>query len=152
MHDGRYGSFGRPPCIVIHHLSNHDMRLKDSYIYLLGLRFHASHGVAAQERLTGNDFEVDLRLRTDLSKAMTSDDVNDTINYAEAYALTREEMQTPSALIEHVAYRIARRLFLRWPELQAIDIRLTKLNPPMGADSRGAGVELHLINDKTESQ
>ena len=51
------------------------MKLKDSYICLRGLRFHAYHGVAAQERLVGNDYEVDVRLHVDVEKAMVSDDV-----------------------------------------------------------------------------
>ena len=37
-----------------------------------------------------------------------------------------------------------------FPNDSSIDLKLVKLNPPMGADSDGAGVELHLINDKTE--
>ncbi len=125
--------------------------LKDSYIYLRGLRFHAFHGVEAQERLTGNDYEVDLRLQVDVAAAMVSDQVEDTINYAEVYRVVAAEMQIPSNLVEQVAGRIGNRVMEKWPEVRSLHIRLTKLNPPMGADCKGAGVELHLINDKTES-
>lgn len=125
--------------------------LKDSYIDIRDLRFHAFHGVEAQERLTGNDYEVSLRLQVDVSRAMVSDNVDDTVNYAEVYALTRREMAVPSNLVEHVAYRIGLGIMDRWPEIKSVDIRLTKLNPPMGADCKGAGVQLHLINDKTKS-
>ena len=59
--------------------------LKDSFIHLRKLRFHAFIGVGTQERLTGNDFEVDLRLKTDVARAMETDDVCATVNYAEAY-------------------------------------------------------------------
>lgn len=125
--------------------------LKDSYIDIRDLRFHAFHGVEAQERLTGNDYEVSLRLQVDVSRAMVSDNVDDTVNYAEVYALTGREMAVPSNLVEHVAYRIGLGIMDRWPEIKSVDIRLTKLNPPMGADCKGAGVQLHLINDKTKS-
>ncbi|MBM6992129.1 MAG: dihydroneopterin aldolase [Prevotella sp.] len=125
--------------------------LKDSYIYLRSLRFHAYHGVEAQERLTGNDYELDLRLQVDVSRAMASDQVEDTINYAEVYQVAAAEMQQQSNLLERVAAQIARKVMMRWPMIKSMDIRLTKLNPPMGADCKGAGVELHLINDKTES-
>lgn len=127
------------------------MILKDSYIYLRNLRFHALHGVEAQERLTGNDYEIDLRLQVDVSRAMVSDDVADTVNYASVYELTRREMARPSNLVEHVAARIAERIMAQWPVVGAVDISLTKVNPPMGADCKGAGVELHLINDKTQT-
>jgi dihydroneopterin aldolase len=33
--------------------------------------------------------------------------------------------------------------------VEAVDVTLTKENPPMGANCGGAGVELHLINNKT---
>lgn len=125
--------------------------LQDSYICLRGLRFHAFHGVEAQERLTGNDYEIELRLQVDVARAMVSDRVEDTINYAEVYASVAAEMREPANLVEHVAYRIGRSIMERWPSVTSLDIRLTKLNPPMGADCIGAGVELHLINDKTES-
>lgn len=124
--------------------------LQHSEIYIRKLRFHAFHGVEAQERLTGNDYEVSLRLRVDVSRAMVSDDVAHTVNYAEVYALTRREMAVPSNLVEHVAWRIGQRIMQQWPAVEAVDVSLTKLNPPMGADCEGAGVQLHLINDKTE--
>ena len=123
--------------------------LKDSYIYIRNLRFHAFHGVEAQERLTGNDYELSLRMRVDVSGAMVSDNVDDTVNYAEVYALARREMAVTSNLLEHVAGRIGRAVMSRWPAVRAVQVNLTKLNPPMGADCKGAGVELHLINDKT---
>ncbi len=81
---------------------------------------------------------------------MESDDVNDTLNYAELCRLVTCEMVSPSRLLEHVAGRIAEAVFRRYPEATAIDLTLTKENPPMGADCGGAGVELHLINDKTK--
>lgn len=126
------------------------MTLTDSFITLRHLRFHALHGVAAQERLTGNDYEVSLRIQTDLSLAAETDQLSDTVNYAEAYQLISEVMAEPCQLLEHVAWRIGERLMCRWAEIRSIDIKLYKLNPPIGADSDGCGVELHLINDKTE--
>lgn len=120
------------------------MQLESSYINLLGLRFHAFHGVMAQEQLVGNDYLLDVRVRYDLSKAMLSDDVNDTLNYATVYEMIRQEMQIPSCLLEHVAYRIGNRLMITFPQIESIDIHLTKKNPPMGADGDGAMIELHL--------
>lgn len=123
--------------------------LKDSYIYIRNLRFHAFHGVEAQERMTGNDYELDLRIQVDVSDAMVSDNVTDTVNYADVYSLAKHEMKKTSKLVEHVAYRIGKAVMKRWPSVRSITVCLTKLNPPMGADCNGAGVELYLINDKT---
>lgn len=126
------------------------MILKDSFIHLKKLRFHAFIGVGAQERLTGNDFEVDLRLQTDVSVAMKTDDVCNTVSYAEAYDEVAWVMSEPCNLVEHAAFKMAERMMKRWPQITAVDVKLIKINPPMGADCDGAGVELHLINDKTQ--
>ena len=87
------------------------MKLTKSYIMLKGLHFRAYHGVLPQEHVTGNDYTVDLRLECNLEPASASDQVTDTVNYAEVCQLVGEEMARESQLIEHVAGRIAKRLF-----------------------------------------
>lgn len=113
------------------------------YILLQNLHFHAFHGVAPQEQLVGNDFVINLRLGTDFSLAMQSDEVGDTVSYAEVFAALREEMNTPSKLLEHVAGRIMARLYRDFPTISSIELTLLKRNPPMNADIDAAGVELH---------
>ncbi len=129
---------------MAHRVVDKTMKLESSYINLLGLRFHAYHGVLEQEQIVGNDYCLDVRMKYDISKAMLSDNIDDTLNYAKAYELIREEMMIPSQLLEHVAYRIGSRLIKQFPEIENIDIRLTKKNPPMRADGDGAMIELHL--------
>lgn len=125
------------------------MKLMSSKIYLRNVRFHAFHGVLPQEGIVGNDYLVNLVLDYDFSSAMKTDDLQGTLNYAEVYQKVREEMAVPSKLLEHVAGRIAHRLFSDFPEIQNLQLSITKVNPPMGADSDGAGVEVVLTNDKT---
>ena len=125
------------------------MKLQSSYIYLRDLHFHAYHGVEPQERKVGNGYLLSLRLQYPIDAAMLSDNVLDTVNYADVYRIAEQEMQVPSNLLERVAYRMADRIFRRFAFVEAVDIQLTKLNPPMGTNQGGAGVEVHLINDKT---
>ncbi len=127
------------------------MKLMSSKIYLRNVRFHAFHGVLPQEGIVGNDYLVNLELDYDFSSAMKTDDLQGTLNYAEVYQKVREEMAVPSKLLEHVAGRIAHRLFSDFPEIQKLQLSITKVNPPMDADSDGAGVEVVLTNDKTYS-
>ena len=125
------------------------MKLMSSKIYLRNVRFHAFHGVLPQEGIVGNDYLVNLVLDYDFSSAIQTDELQGTLNYAEVYQKVREEMVVPSKLLEHVAGRIAHRLFSDFPEIQKLQLSITKVNPPMGADSDGAGVEVVLTNDKT---
>ena len=127
------------------------MKLMSSKIYLRNVRFHAFHGVLPQEGIVGNDYLVNLVLDYDFSSAMQTDELQGTLNYAEVYQKVREEMAVSSKLLEHVAGRIAHRLFSDFPEIQKLQLSITKVNPPLGADSDGAGVEVVLTNDKTYS-
>lgn len=120
--------------------------LESGHIYINNMRFHSCHGVMEQERLTGGDFVVSLDARYPLAKAVDSDDVNDTMNYATVYEIVKNEMSVPSCLIEHVAGRIGKRLLEAMPHIEELTVKLTKENPPMGADCDGAGVQLHWIN------
>ena len=119
------------------------MKVEASYIRLEGLRFRALHGVMPQERQVGGDFLVTLRVGYPLATAMVSDDVKDTLDYAALYRLVEREMLLPSKLLEHVAGRIAEAIEKAFPQVSSIDLTLTKLNPPMGADCQGASVEVH---------
>ena len=56
------------------------MKSNDMYIFLSNVKFYARHGVGAQERLVGNTFIVDLRLKLDFSKAAETDDLNYTVS------------------------------------------------------------------------
>ena len=122
----------------------------DSKIFIRDLHLYAYHGVMEQERRVGGWYTLSLRVHYNIMRAMESDEVSDTINYAELYKLIKEEMAIPSKLLEHVAGRIGKAVFKSYPSITALDLTLIKDNPPMGANCKGAGVELHLINDKTK--
>ena len=123
------------------------MTLRNSIISIENLRIHAFHGVMEQERNVGADFLLSLHIHYNIGKAMETDEVADTLNYAEVCEVVTQEMKTPSKLLEHVAGRICKALFQRFPQATAISLKLTKQNPPMGADCDGASLEVHVTND-----
>ncbi len=104
------------------------------------MKFFAHHGVLLQEHAVGACFYLTLRLDTDLSAAAKSDDIKDTISYADVYDVVNEQMACSSALLEHVAGRIAESLFATFPTVSHIHIELFKENPPMGADVGSVGI------------
>ena len=122
------------------------MMLSDGYISLRNVRFHAFHGVLPQERQVGGDFLVTVRVGYPLERAMETDRVDDTLDYSVLYALVEREMSEPSQLLEHVAGRIVKAITVSFPAVTSVDLELTKLNPPMGADCDGAAVEVHFKN------
>lgn len=122
------------------------MTLQSSTIFIDRLRLHAFHGVMPQERTVGADFEVTLRVHYNILKAMDSDQVAHTLSYADLCRLVSDVMAQPSSLLEHVVGRIAKAVAGRFPQVTSLYVRLTKLNPPMGACCDGAGVEATFIN------
>lgn len=122
------------------------MIITESYISLDEMTFFARHGVLSQEKITGNTYHVNLRMKVDFLQAVLTDELSATVNYAEIYQLVKEEMEIPSQLIEHVAGRIVQRLFDEFPQIETIDLTLSKVNPPLGGDLHSASVELHSMN------
>ena len=116
------------------------MHLTESFICLHEVRFQAFHGVMPQERRVGGDFLVSVKVGCPLERAMRSDDVADTLNYAELYEVVKREMMQPSDLLEHVTGRIAGAIDKAFPEVTSVEVRIRKVNPPIGSDSEGAEV------------
>lgn len=120
------------------------MKITGSKIYLDDIRFYAYHGVMEQERQVGGEYLVSLAIETDLSEAVHTDDLADTVNYAALYALIEREMSVPSKLLEHVAGRIGQRSLEEFDKIATLTVRVTKQNPPIGADCKGASVEIKM--------
>ena len=126
------------------------MGIVTGYIFLRQVRFYAFHGVLPQEQRVGGDYVVSVKVGYPLAAAAESDEVSDTLDYAVLYALVKREVAQPSKLLEHVAGRIIAATVAAFPPTLTVDVELTKLNPPMGADSEGAGVEMHWEKDPVE--
>ena len=113
-------------------------------IQLDGMRFHAFHGCLPEERENGGEYTVDFSCRRDISDAVCSDNLEDTLDYGAVYDIVASEMAVPSNLLENVAGRIAVAVKACFPELENIKVKVTKLNPPVAgpADSSSVTVEL----------
>lgn len=116
------------------------MQCAGAKVFVDQIHVRAFHGVMPQERTVGGDFTVSVEVTAPIMNAVKSDCVDDTVNYAVITDIVRQEMAVPSALLEHVAGRIAERLFLTFPSIEKIWVEVKKENPPMGADCKGAGV------------
>lgn len=120
------------------------LHITHSTIFVNDIQLHAYHGVMPQEQLTGNDYLVSVSAQYPIDKAIATDDVQHTLNYAMVYDIVKEEMGISSKLVEHVAGRIAQHLMKQFADISAVRVRVTKLNPPMGAQCAGAGVEVEM--------
>ena len=111
-------------------------------IELSGMEFHAFHGCLPEERRDGNLFVVDFECEYDISKAASSDSLEDALNYAEVYDLIKAQMQIPSNLLEHLAVRIADAVSASFPQIQHLSLRVAKAHPPVSGPVKWSSVKI----------
>ena len=97
-------------------------------LYINDLRVSGLHGVYEEERLSGNEFSVDVELDGDFTKAIETDRIEDSVDIDQVVALIRDvNRQNQFHLIESFADSIAHVLLERYPILLRVVVRVTKL-------------------------
>jgi dihydroneopterin aldolase len=116
-------------------------------IKIEGMEFRAAHGCYDTEQLVGGNFTVDVALEvedggdtTGFGGAAEADDIARTVNYVEVYETIREQMATPSHIIENVAHRILKAISARFPAVRRCELTLAKLAPPIGGKAARVSV------------
>jgi dihydroneopterin aldolase len=113
-------------------------------IEIKGIKSFGYHGVLESEKVTGQDFYVDVVLEVDLTRASVSDDVADTINYAEVTDLVvREITGDPVSLIEKLAGNIADRIKATYPQATTVSITVHKPQAPVNAQVKDISVTIN---------
>ncbi len=116
-------------------------------IALEGMEFFAYHGCFSEEQIIGTRFEVDLYLEAATQEAEESDVLSKTINYQEVYLLVKEQMAIKSKLLEHVGRRILNGVMKSYPEIEFAEVKVAKMNPPLGGKLGSVSVTLSTEGD-----
>ncbi|MGI9119584.1 MAG: dihydroneopterin aldolase [Acidimicrobiales bacterium] len=112
-------------------------------IELRGLRVLGRCGATPEERAVLQPLEVDLDVVADLGPAGRSDRLADTIDYARACAAVADVASGGSvALLEHLAQRIADVVLSSDRRIEAVEVAVRKLRPPVPHDLASAGVRV----------
>jgi 7,8-dihydroneopterin aldolase/epimerase/oxygenase len=110
-------------------------------ISLTNLRFFAYHGLYAEEKKTGNQFEINLTVSYTPTQGIITD-ISDTINYVSLYELLKKEMQQPRGLLETLAMEISEKIHAGFPLIKEIEISIAKTQPPIAGFVGEVGVRL----------
>ncbi|TLP80733.1 dihydroneopterin aldolase [Maribacter sp. ACAM166] len=113
-------------------------------VLLENIKAYAHHGCLPQETNIGSDYLVNVSVKTNLSKASTSDQLKDTVDYVHINKIVKQEMAIPSKLLEHVAKRIIDRIFIELPSVEKSKVSVSKINPPINGDVEKVTVTLEL--------
>lgn len=111
-------------------------------ISLEGLKFHAFHGVHAQEKMVGSIFMVDIHLTMNMPATGFQDDLKNTIDYEHVYATIAEIMKNPKHLIETLAENIIAAIFISQPLVEMSHVIISKMHPPVGGECLKSKIEL----------
>jgi dihydroneopterin aldolase len=107
------------------------------------MRFFGRHGVLPAETARGQDFEVTVRLELPLAEAGRTDDLSRTVDYRAVHEIVRGVMDgPPRQLVEALAEAIAADLLKFFPPVQAVEVEVVKLRPPVAFASDGLGVRI----------
>jgi dihydroneopterin aldolase len=104
-------------------------------ISITGIKAFGYHGVLPHEAIEGQDFIVDLVITLDLQAASQSDDLSQTVNYADLAQIVHENIIGERvALIERLAGRIADDIKAAYQQILSISVTVHKPHAPVTLD------------------
>ena len=112
-------------------------------IELRGLRLSAIVGVLPEERDRAQPIEIDLDIDVDLTAAGESDALDDTVDYGAVCDLIAAVVVGDAPLLlERLADRIAAGVLGADRRIDAVEVAVRKLRPPVAQDLATSGVRV----------
>ena len=111
-------------------------------IHLYNLKFYSFHGVHEEERVLGNEYEVNADIEFHEEQAIINS-LSQTINYADVYDLVKKRMHIPSSLLETVVMDIGNSIYEKYNYVRHIHVTLKKVHPPIEGLEGSVGVSWH---------
>lgn len=106
------------------------------------MSFYGYHGVFEAEAQLGQRFFVDLELSINLHQAGRTDDLNDTVNYADIFTCVQKIVEGERfQLVEALTARIADQLLEQFPFFET-KVTVTKPNPPINGHYESVAIEM----------
>jgi dihydroneopterin aldolase len=116
-------------------------------IHLHNLIFFAHHGVHQEERVLGNEFEVNMTVKHS-PKQLPVKHLSDTIDYISVYELVKARMAVPTSLLETLATDIVKQVLQQFPMAESVHIAIRKLYPPVSQLKGSVGVSFDLTRQE----
>ncbi len=109
---------------------------------ILGMTFHAHHGLEEHEIENGQRFEVDVEMIVDSSKAASSDHLADTIDVRDVYKHVQHIVLSERFyLLEALAQRLSDTILKKY-NVGEVTIRVRKPVAPLGGLTDGTQLEI----------
>ena len=111
-------------------------------IKLNNIKFRAHIGVLPEEKVLGQNLEIDLIVETNFDFS-GKDELDETLSYVEFYEATKAVVESSKAdLIEHVAFEIIQAVKATSERISTVEVHLRKLAVPIEGIFDSAEIEM----------
>ena len=112
-------------------------------IRVTGIKAFGYHGVLPHEATEGQEFSVDLLVILDLRAVSLSDDLTQTINYADLAQIAHDNIVGDRVqLIERLAGRIAEEISSAYSQITSVSVTVHKPHAPVALDFEDISVTI----------
>jgi dihydroneopterin aldolase len=110
-------------------------------VHLHEVLLFANHGIYQDEKIAGNNFEVNLDVKFNEKKSKF-DSIKDTVNYEVLNEIVKDCMKVTTPLLEKVCLAIIKKTIDQYPFAKEIKVSIFKLQPPIDNFEGKVGVSM----------
>lgn len=112
-------------------------------LFIDNLEVFANHGLFEEENKLGQKFIFDIECELNYKKAMFSDEMTDSISYADiAEVVVKTATTNTFNLLERLAGEILKNIFTEFPQIENIKLKINKPGAPIKYHFEKCGVEV----------
>ena len=112
-------------------------------LFIDNLEVFANHGLFEEENKLGQKFIFDMECELNYKKAMFSDEMTDSISYADiAEVVVKTATTNTFNLLERLAGEILKNIFTEFSQIENINLKINKPGAPIKYHFEKCGVEV----------
>ena len=118
-------------------------------LFIDNLEVFANHGLFEEENKLGQKFIFDIECELNYKKAMFSDEMTDSISYADIVEVVVKTATTNTFnLLERLAGEILKNIFTEFSQIENIKLKINKPGAPIKYHFEKCGVEVKLSREE----
>ena len=118
-------------------------------LFIDNLEVFANHGLFEEENKLGQKFIFDIGCELNYKKAMFSDEMTDSISYADIAEVVVETATTNTFnLLERLAGEILKNIFTEFSQIENINLKINKPGAPIKYHFEKCGVEVNVSREE----
>ena len=118
-------------------------------LFIDNLEVFANHGLFEEENKLGQKFIFDIECELNYKKAMFSDEMTDSISYADIVEVVVKTATTNTFnLLERLAGEILKNIFIEFSQIENIKLKINKPGAPIKYHFEKCGVEVKTAREE----